>query len=337
MTDSTTMTSPKSPTGPTGPIGTWGTDVWPLSGHEVVTAAMLKTLRLRRDGPGLFRLAIHGAAIVASGVLLWTLRSTMWLLPLMILHGMLVALLFAPLHECAHGTAFKTRWINGVVGRIGGFLVNRPFLYFRYRHTAHHTFTQHTRLDPDRVNMPRTVGQYVREMFGRGFWKMALAYHWRCFTGRFDADDLSFTPPSELSRIKLEFRLVVAGYVLMLIGAFMFDPWAPLVLIAGPRFFGEMLLRMLRISEHTGTDDSPNLKRNTRTTLVNPVLHYFYWEMPFHGEHHLAPSVPFHALKRLHREVGRHVEFVGQGGLVGVHSELIRGVWARQKLAASHQ
>lgn len=318
-----------------GPAGTWGTEEWPLRGHESVTPDMLKLLRPRKDGPALARIAVHTATIIASGILLWEVRATPWVLPLMAVFGALVALLFGPLHECAHGTAFRTRWLNDVVGRICGYIVNRPFLYFRYRHTAHHTFTQHPRLDPDMVKMPASVSQYVRDMFGRGFWKMAAAYHWRCFTGRFAADELSFTPSGELSRVKLEFRVVVAGYVVLLVGTYLFDPWAPLVLIVGPRFFGEILLRFLRMAEHTGTDESPDLLRNTRTTLVNPVLHYFYWEMPYHAEHHLAPSVPFHALARLHEAVGKRVGFIDPGGLIGVHAGLVRGIRARQTAVAA--
>ena len=36
---------------------------------------------------------------------------------------------------------------------------------------------------------------------------------------------------------------------------------------------------------------------------MNPVLRFFYWNMNYHIEHHLYPSVPFHALKKLHSEI----------------------------------
>ena len=320
-------------TDPPGVTGTWGNAEWPLHGNEVVTPALLKSLRHRHDSPALTRLAVHAASIVLSGVLLWTTRQTLWMILLMPVFGTLVALLFGPLHECSHGTAFRTRWMNELTGHICGFIGNRPFLYFRYRHTAHHTFTQHPQLDPDRVPQSRSLMMYVLEMFGYKFWKMVAGYHWRCSQGKFDATDLSCIAPREFPRIILEFRVVIAGYVLMFAAAYLFDPWAPLILIIGPRITGEILWRFLRMSEHTGTEDTPDLLRNTRTTKVSKILHYFYWEMPYHAEHHLAPSVPFHALKRLHAAIGDKVTHT-DAGLFEVHMGLIRSI-QKNALAAS--
>ena len=312
-----------------GPAGTWGTQDWPLRGHEIIPSSLLKQLRHRKDMPGIVRLVVHTVAIVGSGLLLWDFHQTAWVWPLMAIFGCLVALLFGPLHECAHGTAFRTRWLNDVVGRITGFLVYRPFLYFRYRHTSHHTYTQHLKLDPDRVNLPNSVTQYAFDMSARGFWKMCWAYHMRGVTGRFDDAEHFFMPAGETARIVREFRWCVAGYIVLVAAALALDPWAPLVLIVGPRILGEILLRVLRMSEHTATDDSPDLLRNTRTTLVNPILHYFYWEMPYHAEHHLAPSVPFHALAGLHSLVSNKIGFVAERGLLGAHAEILRTVRAQ--------
>ena len=41
----------------------------------------------------------------------------------------------------------------------------------------------------------------------------------------------------------------------------------------------------------------------TRTMRVNPLLAFFYCNMNYHIEHHMFPSVPFHALGRLHERV----------------------------------
>ena len=312
-----------------GPAGTWGTQDWPLRGHEIIPNSLLKQLRHLKDMPGIVRLLVHTLAIVGSGVLLWDFHQTAWVWLFIAIFGSFVALLFGPLHECAHGTAFRTRWLNDVVGRITGFLVYRPFLYFRYRHTSHHTYTQHLKLDPDRVNLPTSVAQYVLDMSARGFWKMCLAYHLRCATVRFDDVARFFIPAEETARIVREFRWCVAGYIFLVAAALALDPWAPLVFIVGPRIVGEILLRFLRMSEHTATDDSPDLLRNIRTTLVNPVLHYFYWEMPYHAEHHLAPSVPFHALAELHSLVSNKIGFVAERGLLGAHADILRTVRAQ--------
>ena len=43
---------------------------------------------------------------------------------------------------------------------------------------------------------------------------------------------------------------------------------------------------------------------NTRTVYMNPLLRLLYWNMNYHVEHHMYPTVPFHALPRLHELIG---------------------------------
>jgi nitrite reductase/ring-hydroxylating ferredoxin subunit len=42
---------------------------------------------------------------------------------------------------------------------------------------------------------------------------------------------------------------------------------------------------------------------NTRTVHMNPVFRFLYLNMNYHVEHHMYPSVPYHALPALHREI----------------------------------
>ena len=44
-------------------------------------------------------------------------------------------------HECGHGTAFKTRWMNDVVYNIASFQVMRNPVAWRWSHARHHTDT----------------------------------------------------------------------------------------------------------------------------------------------------------------------------------------------------
>src|SRR5688500_18281511 len=86
----------------------------------------LHALMARSDGPGLARAACHLGALLVTGTLVWRLRSTVWVVPLMVLHGYALAFLFCALHETAHRTAFRTRWLNATLGTIAGFLTFRP-------------------------------------------------------------------------------------------------------------------------------------------------------------------------------------------------------------------
>ena len=47
-------------------IGGIGSQIWPLTGPEIISRNKLKTLRARSNGPGLVRLAAHVAALASA-------------------------------------------------------------------------------------------------------------------------------------------------------------------------------------------------------------------------------------------------------------------------------
>ena len=49
-----------------------------------------------------------------------------------------LAALSALQHACVHRTAFKTKWINELVGYVTGFLMFQPFQWYRLDHLEHH-------------------------------------------------------------------------------------------------------------------------------------------------------------------------------------------------------
>ena len=60
----------------------------------------------------------------------------------MFVHGIVLACLFAPMHECSHGTAFRTRWLNEFAYRLVSLVYISQPTWYRYRHAVHHTYTQ---------------------------------------------------------------------------------------------------------------------------------------------------------------------------------------------------
>ena len=61
-------------------------------------------------------------------------------------------------------------------------------------------------------------------------------------------------------------------------------------LLVAPRVLGEPVLRAIRIAEHVGADETPDLLANTRTTLAGPAIRLLYWNMPFHASPSVEPS-----------------------------------------------
>jgi fatty acid desaturase len=52
--------------------------------------------------------------------------------------------------------------------------------------------------------------------------------------------------------------------------------------------------------------------------------------MSYHTEHHVATSVPFHALKRMHLQLRPHLANVASG-YWDVHEQIVRQVLANQR------
>ncbi|MBL8267916.1 fatty acid desaturase [Steroidobacter sp.] len=69
----------------------------------------------------------------------WTLQVSLWLTGLLaILSGTLLVRIFIIFHDCTHGSYFRSRRANDIVGRIAGALTFSPYQHWRWEHAIHH-------------------------------------------------------------------------------------------------------------------------------------------------------------------------------------------------------
>jgi fatty acid desaturase len=105
--------------------------------------------------------------------------------------------------------------------------------------------------------------------------------------------------------------------------------WAtPLLYWIGPQVFGQPPLRAYLLAEHTGCSLDRNGLTNTRTTLTCAPVRLLMWNMPYHAEHHLFPSIPFHRLADAHRLVRAKLGVV-QAGYVRWNCTFVRSLAGR--------
>jgi fatty acid desaturase len=279
------------------------TAVDPGRPDRVLAPADLRRLSERSDAKGLARIAIHVLLIALGATLVAWTRGTWWVVPAMALQGWFLVALFAPVHECVHYTAFRTRWLNLAVGWTASVptLINSSF--YRLFHYAHHRHTQDPAKDPELAGPPpATVWQYVLRISGWGYYASRVAFYGRIL--RDEWDDFPYIPERERAGVR---RSVVAMLVVFF-GVFALwswlDPAGPWLFWLLPVAMAQPILRVMLLSEHTLCSDDDNGLTNTRTTLVNPLVHLVHWNMPYHAEHHLYPSIPFHRLPQAHREIG---------------------------------
>src|SRR5258705_2046091 len=156
------------PTGRTGAVR-------PPSSRGCRIATNLAALRLAR------RIAIGRAQRLhrRDELLVWVALPFWYLLvPAMVVHGVTIVTLFAPMHECIHRTAFASRTANLIVGWIAGVLSFYNSTYYRHYHSWHHRYTQDPARDPElMVPNARNRIEYLIEISAVMFWvRRAIDY-----------------------------------------------------------------------------------------------------------------------------------------------------------------
>ena len=80
--------------------------------------------------------------------------------------------------------------------------------------------------------------------------------------------------------------------------------WLGLLVLSG--FGGIWFLMSIGLPQHVGlAQDVLDYRLNSRTFLLPAPVRFIYWNMNYHVEHHMFPTVPYHALPKLH-EVIKH-------------------------------
>lgn len=277
-----------------------------LPGRNVLDITLIRSLSHRSDARGFLRFGLHLLTMTATGVLVHiAMPHWHWLIPAMVLHGFTIVTMFAPMHECVHRTAFATRIWNEIFGWLAGLFSFYNFTYYRYYHTWHHRYTQDEQRDPELMTpKPRTLWEYACEISAVPFWWNRPALFLGLALGR--TAKYPFIPSNARRSIAISASAQLAIYVAGIISIAMGYPFAWFYFFF-PAILAQPLLRAILIAEHTGCTTDENGLTNTRTTLTNPLVRLLMWNMPFHTEHHLYPSIPFYLLPKAHRELRQHL------------------------------
>jgi len=303
---------------------------WPYHGSKLISKDKLKPFLRRNNISGLIHLSMHLGLILLSGILIAISPNIFIKVLVMVVHGSFIAFLYAGLHECIHKSAFKNKKLNEFVGYFIGFVLLRSFLNGRYRHMAHHTFTQHPEKDPDKVDFPSTYLEYLKHVTSFSVWIRIIENLFRHSIGKINESEKSYIPESEVKSLIFESRVMVIGYFLIVSLSIYFSSTFFLIYWLIPRILGEPFLRLVRMVEHTGKDETADMIHNTRTSFPSSFLKFLYWNMPYHIEHHLYASVPFHKLPKFHKLIKAHTDEV-EPSILSVHLEIVKQIWKNKK------
>ena len=247
-----------------------------------LTAAQKHDLTVRSDRHGLMQLGAHLAAttlclwgnVTAEGLVRWAA---------ILGQGIGMVFLLTAMHESSHGTAFRSRWLNRLVGVVAGMMLLIGPKWFFHFHQDHHKFTQDPDRDPELdTPKPSGPGGYLWHLSGIPFWLANI----RVLLGNAGGRRRDSYVPEVMRRaVAQEARRMLAGYLVMLpllAAGGLLVPYVLLPLAAGAPF-----LRAYLLAEHAGCVEAEgNMLLNTRTLLTTAPVRFLAWNMPYHDEHH---------------------------------------------------
>ncbi|MBF9061433.1 fatty acid desaturase [Rhodobacterales bacterium HKCCSP123] len=296
--------------------------------HSDVPRKEMKTLMKRSDGPALRDTVLWLALLAATGaggVALW---GSWWAVPFWLAYGVLYgSACDSRWHECGHGTAFRTDWMNDWVYILASFMVMRNPVSWRWSHARHHTDTIIVGRDPEiAVMRPPEIARTALAFIGLPDVFRHFAVLWRNALGRFGPDERDYIPEAERPRAIFWARIFVAIHLAAVLAALLSWSLIPLMLVGGPRIYGTWHMVLTGLLQHGGlAEDVLDHRLNSRTVLMNPVSRWIYWNMNYHVEHHMFPMVPYHALPRLHALI-RHDLPPANRSMAEAYGEMIRAL-----------
>ena len=283
----------------------------PIENGFILTKQVARQLSQRSDHKGLVQLIGHLSLLCLTTLAISQAEAGFLFIIALMVHGIVLSFVFAPLHETIHYTAFKSVELNNSVAAAFGFILLIPYQYFRAYHSSHHRHTQDVSKDPELLDK-KTNTRYDNVLYlsGLPFWRGNIKTLVQHAKGNIKE---SYLKIRDHQAIITEARIHLGLYLVLIFAYFSFDATWLLEYWVIPLLIGQPFLRWFLLAEHRGCDFSPNMLENSRTTYTSPLINFLSWNMSYHAEHHFLASVPFHALPALHAYTGQQVKFKGDG------------------------
>jgi Na+-transporting NADH:ubiquinone oxidoreductase subunit F len=261
----------------------------------------MRALLERRDGPAVRDTIIWFTLLIGFGVAGALLWGTWWAIIPFALYGVMYGTSSdSRWHECGHGTAFKTDWMNNVMYEIGSFMDTRESVPWRWSHARHHSDTIIVGRDPE-GGRPVSLRGTILAFFNLPTFFLYFKTVFLHAIGRMTPAEKTYVPESAYQSTYWHARtylLIYAGAIALAVGT---GSFLPLMYIGLPSIWGRWLLMIYALPQHAGLAENVlDHRLNTRTVYMDPISNFLYWNMGYHIEHHMFPMVPYHNLPRLH-------------------------------------
>ena len=282
-------------------------------------AGVVKELTFQDDPKAWLALVeLYGVMVALIAVAVWAWHPLV-VLAVMIMMATRQQACFVLAHDAAHYRLFKNRTLNDIAGRITAGIVGISMCTYRVTHRLHHNHL-YEKQDPDiplNAGYPRGRAYLLTKLFKDLFGRTAFNTY-RYFFGAPVINDETGDPNRPLNDTSPRLRAAaradrwwVAGFHLGMPlvawgGGFLLEY---LLLWVVPLLtFLQPILRLRAICEHGAVSDFSSPLTAARTNIGPAWLMwlFFPYQVNFHIEHHMYPSIPFYNLPRAHDEMMKH-------------------------------
>ncbi len=185
--------------------------------------------------------------------------------------------------------------MNDALYEIASFMVMRESIFWRWSHIRHHSDTLVVGRDPrDHRPAPAAITrQVIATFFGLPGYPVYFRAIVRHALGRVSPEDREIVPESEFPGLFLRARIYVTIYAAVLGVTLATRSVLPLLLVGLTPVFGTWLMVVYGYTQHAGLAENVlDHRLNCRTVLMSRLHRYLYWNMGWHIEHHMFPTVP---------------------------------------------
>ena len=321
-----------------------------------VEPARLKELTRRSDLRGAFQTLGHIVLLVITGAASWYFFDRgIWLglAVCLFAHGTIYSFLSGlATHELAHGTVFKTKWLNSMFVRFLSLVSWFNFHDYKMSHTYHHLYTLHPRGDREVVlpNTPSLHPLFLLQLFTFNLvgaphepYSFPLVQNIAAtvklaFSGKFSKEWLEavYTDQAEARRKSITWaRLLLLFHAALIVVSIVFKLWMLPFLVTFAPFIANWLRYFIGVPMHTGLRDNvSDFRLCVRTITLDPFSQFIYWRMNWHTEHHMYAAAPCYNLKRLADTIAADMPAPRS---LGAAWKEIRETWKRQQKEPGYQ
>jgi len=219
---------------------------------------------------------------------------------------------FALLHECGHGTLFRSKALHAPVGRVAAFFSLIPFYCWKRVHGRHHKWTGWQDLDPTTAALvPRALGRGERVLMN-----VCWRYWIPLFAALYRVNNFWHLPrlrslfPTRQDRRQMTISIItfLLAYVAV---ATIVGPWTLLRVTGLASVLAFIVQDLLILSQHTHIPQNlshgrqvppfPAVEQDvfTRSLILPSWISVMLLHIDAHELHHMYPFVPGYRLRRV--------------------------------------